>query len=461
MPSTLSKASGSVERAVATTDIDRRCGDTNHTPLMVASVIGSSRVVKDLLRQGASVSVADSDGYTALHHSVYHRHLAVSISLIEAGADLEARPGGTDTPLHVAVAKGFCQGMVVLMDAGAKVDSRLEDGATPLYVATQKGKLGAVRVLLRANANPLLSAYGSLPLGTAVYNGHLKVVSELVHWYGTDRCTNDGGVLALATAASRKHVDIVTFLCDAGVVDTEGVALCAAIEGCSEACVYLLLRRQGGNINVSTRAYVNMAHGTLPETYDDFVFQETPLVSTFNLGSFHAPRFARLLLEAGADATSGVRFPCDSDEGEEDEDFIGTPLELATSYFRRFSPMRVHREMVRGLKGVIRLLRQEEAVHAVSWTWPIDTGRSVERASRKKSTSIARMLPLLKRRAAKPRVLLAAMSRYNNKHDGAFLGYNNKHDGAFLGYLPGKNAGANTRVEPREEFRTAECSAFF
>ncbi|CAN0468097.1 unnamed protein product [Ectocarpus sp. 12 AP-2014] len=40
------------------------------------------------------------------------------------------------------------------------------------------------------------------------------------------------------------------------------------------------------------------------------------------------------------------------------------------------------------------------------------------------------MLPLLKRRAAKPRVLLGAMSRYNEKEDGPFLGY-----------LPDKNAG--------------------
>ncbi|CAN0388182.1 unnamed protein product, partial [Pylaiella littoralis] len=411
MPSTLSKASGSADPTIATTDMDRRCGDTNQTPLMVASVIGSSRVVRDLLRQGASVSVADSDGYTALHHSAYHKHLAVSKDLIEAGADLEARPCGIDTPLHVAATKGFCQGMVVLIDAGANVDSRLDDGATPLFFAASDRWLEGVKVSLRANANPLLSAYGNLLLYMAVYNGHLKVVRELVHWYGTDRCTCDGGALALATAVSRKHVDIVTFLCDAGVVNTEGVALCAAIEGCSEACVYLLLRRQGGNANTGTRAYVNMDHGTLPETYDEFVFQETPMVSTFHLGSFHAPRFARLLLEARADATSGIRFPCDSDEGEEDEGFIGTPLDLATSYFRRFSPMRVHREMVRGLKVVIRLLQQEEAVHAVSWLWPIDTGRSAERVSRKKSTSIARMLPLLKRRAAKPRVLLAAMSK--------------------------------------------------
>ncbi|CAN0562588.1 unnamed protein product, partial [Ectocarpus sp. 12 AP-2014] len=184
---------------------------------MVASVIGSSRVVRDLLRQGASVSVADSDDYTALHHSVYHKHLAVSKALIEAGADLEARPGDIDTPLHVAATKGFCQEMVVLIDAGADVDSRLDGGATPLFFAAKDGRLEAVRVLLRANANPLLSAYGSLPLGTAVYNGYLQVVRELVYWYGTDRCTSDGGALALATAASRKHVDIVTFLCDAGV----------------------------------------------------------------------------------------------------------------------------------------------------------------------------------------------------------------------------------------------------
>ncbi|CAN0418606.1 unnamed protein product, partial [Ectocarpus sp. 12 AP-2014] len=156
--------------------------------------------------------------FTALHHSVNHKILAVSKHLIEAGADLEARHGGVDTPpLHVAATKGFCQGMVVLIDAGANVDSRLDDGATPLFLAASDGRLEAVRVLLRANANPLLSAYGSLPLGTAVYDGHLEVVRELVHWYGIDRCTSDGGALALVTAASRNCVKILAFLCDAGV----------------------------------------------------------------------------------------------------------------------------------------------------------------------------------------------------------------------------------------------------
>ncbi|CAN0275996.1 unnamed protein product [Scytosiphon promiscuus] len=152
-----------------------------------------------------------------------------------------------------------------------------------------------------------------------------------------------------------------------------------------------------------------MAHGRLPSAYDEYVFQETPLVSTFKLESFQAPRFARLLLEAGADTTSDVRFPCDNDEGEEEEEeeFSGTPLELATSYFRRFSAnLEVHREFMGGLKGVIRLLQQVEAVHAVSWPWPIDTGRPTGSKREKKST-----LPILKRRVAKPRVLWVALSR--------------------------------------------------
>ncbi|CAN0012412.1 unnamed protein product [Pylaiella littoralis] len=163
--------------------------------------------------------------------------------------------------------------------------------------------------------------------------------------------------------------------------------------------------------------------------------------------------------ETGVDTTSDVRFPCDSDEGEEEE-FSGTPLELATSCFRRFiANMRVHREFVGGLKGVIRLLQQVEAVHAVSWRWPIETGRPTGSKREKKSASIVRMLPLLRKRAAKPQVLLAALSRcvvllnysggccgqYTNKlpvhRPFVFDRYNKKHDGAFLGYLPEKNAG--------------------
>ena len=76
---------------------------------------------------------------------------------------------------------------------------------------------------------------------------------------------------------------------------------------------------------------------------------------------------------------------------------------------------------VDGLKGIIRLLKQEAAVHAVSWTWT--TG--IDRAK-----STIRPLPAFKIRPGKPKVLLAAMDRYSKKQDGAFLGYGKDDQGA-------------------------------
>lgn len=73
--------------------------------------------------------------------------------------------------------------------------------------------------------------------------------------------------------------------------------------------------------------------------------------------------------------------------------------------------MKVNHEIVGGLKGVIRLLQQAEAIYAISWRWSTDTSRPAEGEPQKKSTSIVRMLPVLKRMTAKPRVLFAALSR--------------------------------------------------
>lgn len=92
----------------------------------------------------------------------------------------------------------------------------------------------------------------------------------------------------------------MAFLCDSGVVDTEGTALCTAVEGRAEACVKPLLVRCGGHVDIDVRAYINISQG-----------RDSPLLCTFDLGRFHAPRFARLLLDNGADTTSKVHFALD------------------------------------------------------------------------------------------------------------------------------------------------------
>ncbi|CAB1102520.1 unnamed protein product [Ectocarpus sp. CCAP 1310/34] len=366
----------------------------------VASTMGYLRVVRVLLRLGARVSAADNDGATALHLSIVNKHLAVSKALVKAGADLEARIdhhqalGVGCTPLHVAAAKGFHKGMVMLIHAGVK------------------GFVGA-------KANPILAAYDgeSLPLDVAAENGQLGVVRELEQRFGIDGCSCDGGAQALVEAASQNQVDIVTFLFDNGVVDAEGIALCAAVEGRREECIELLLRTQGCNANAIARAYANMTHDTTLPMYSNQLFPDTPLVSAFELGGFYSPRITRLLLGAGADVASRVRY-----EGIEGDCVMhDTPLTIAESTLPLWETYGETSEDVEfGLKGVIRLLKQVDAVHATSWCWP---------SALEKSTPIVRMLPGLKRRATKPRVALAPLSRYNNKQDGPFLGYTPSKNG--------------------------------
>lgn len=73
-------------------------------------------------------------------------------------------------------------------------------------------------------------------------------------------------------------------------------------------------------------------------------------------------------------------------------------------------------EQLYRLEDILRLLLRVEALHAVSWLWPVDTRSMVgtaEDARRKDATStpLGKMLPLLRRRAQRPRVLLGALWR--------------------------------------------------
>lgn len=117
---------------------------------------------------------------------------------------------------------------MALIDAGANIDSRMNKGSTPLYLSACLGRLEAVRVFFRVTANFQSGAH-------------------------------EGDKEALEAAAHMNHEDIVALLCDFGVVDTAGVALCAAIEGHAEACVKLLMRRRGGHADIDARAYINIA----------------------------------------------------------------------------------------------------------------------------------------------------------------------------------------------------------
>ena len=410
-------ASGSAEHVNAVLsgapiDIDQ--GDEQGcSPLMIASGLGHSRIARTLINRGASISVKANDNTTALHLSAQPGHVAVSKILVSAGADLDAATYEQGfTPMHLAVQHGQLGVMGVLIEAGANVNSSSSDGRTPLYIGAENGRLNGVKMLLRANANPLLAATDTesgnglkltpfVPLDIAVQGGHSEVVRELVQQVGIEGCGGaSGGVQALRIAAISQDLDIVAVLTDAGVVDTGEVLVAAAGYGCEASVKFLLRQKEGASSGRA--AYVNFR--------DTFGFSSLLLATGWLGVSPPFPRIGRLLIDAGADTASAVQVG---------SSFNATPLAAATRMLheKKIQGKNATEEQLHKLEGVRRLLLRVEAVHAVSFLWPgkspsILNAAEGTRRTEMIATSLTRMLPLLRRRARRPRVILAALCRW-------------------------------------------------
>lgn len=76
------------------------------------------------------------------------------------------------------------------------------------------------------------------------------------------------------------HVQVVAFLCDSGVVDTDGTVFCAEIEDRAAECVELLVRRRGGHIGMDAPAYTNIAKG-----------RDSLITCTFDMGAVVLPEW--------------------------------------------------------------------------------------------------------------------------------------------------------------------------
>ncbi|CAM9237349.1 unnamed protein product [Ectocarpus sp. 12 AP-2014] len=417
----LAVLAGSIERTLAvlaTGSVDIDQGDAaGATPLMMAAVKGNAHIVEILLRKGANVSMVDNGGVTALHFSA-EQGLVVAVAklLARAGADLEAKITTTrHTPLHLAALYGRSEMVGALIEAGANPDSRVPSGATALHMAVVKGHLDMLRELIRGKANPSLintdppEYLPTVPLDLAAEYGHSDMVRELVQEFGVKGCdvANDGQ-LALRAAARKQHLDVMTILTEAGVVDTAGLAFCSAAANGREESVKFLLRQRCKESNSSSvdDVYINARPNGC-----------TPLAASIRSCSSQAPRIVRLLIDAGADTTSAVRVTNSQGELE----FNGTPLAFTATCLRKkfcTEGKPATEEHLHRLEATRRLFLRVEAVHAVSWLWPSDAPviSHGARSSPKPPLSALRlMLPILKRRAKRRSVLVAAFLRYSAK----------------------------------------------
>ena len=188
--------------------------------LHIASDGGNSELVELLLKHGASVDVADSDGNTALHLALKHLPPRVTSSQVVAMNSVKSVPD-------------------VLLENKADVNAVNSSGETPLYIAAWRGFSGIVRKMLEVcGGNPNRGS----PLAAACLSGNVKVADMLLrHGADPNQASNVSYYyyldrkLPLLIAVDKNNSELVELLLKHGanvdVTDSEGdTALHYAVE---------------------------------------------------------------------------------------------------------------------------------------------------------------------------------------------------------------------------------------
>lgn len=123
------------------------CKSKCRTCLQVASHQGHAQMVQLLLMLGASLSLTDDDGDTALHYAAFGNQPEIMDLLLKAGADRDATNKGSCTALHVAINKQHVNCVRVLLKWKSNANIQDSYGDTALHDAISKENLEITEML--------------------------------------------------------------------------------------------------------------------------------------------------------------------------------------------------------------------------------------------------------------------------------------------------------------------------
>ena len=148
-----------------------------------AAATGQTTRVETLIAEDPSlVSAYSPDGFTALSLAAFFGHAESVNTLLAAGAPVNAASRETMklTPLASALAVERNDIARTLIDHGADVNAKAENDLTPLHTAAARGNLDSAKLLLEHGADiNAISKDGKTPIAYAQERNHPEMVEFL------------------------------------------------------------------------------------------------------------------------------------------------------------------------------------------------------------------------------------------------------------------------------------------
>lgn len=166
--------------------------------------VGSLERATSLLEEGAEVDARDKQGWTPLHNAANSGNEKLVQLLIKHGADVNAKDYQYErTPLHIAAYNGQLAILTTLLKAQATLDNTDVNERTPLHLAVWSGQKREAQSLLIAGANiDANDKYGSTPTQLATIRHFNDLVWLLLSYCPDLRLTDNKGLTAFDYAQS-------------------------------------------------------------------------------------------------------------------------------------------------------------------------------------------------------------------------------------------------------------------
>ncbi|XP_060915639.1 putative palmitoyltransferase ZDHHC13 [Labrus mixtus] len=241
--------------------VDQLGGDLNSSPLHWAIRQGHLPMVIQLMRYGADPSIADGEGYRALHLAILFQHMAIAAYLMAKGQEVDGPDCNGQTPLMLAALKIIGPeptNFLIKNNASVSAVDKVNRN-TPLHCAVLAGNVDAAHILLEAGASvDAENINGHTPIDVA-HQVHSPLLIHMLNHVKQERIRSNTRCLRLL---NRYRVFLQFLLCTAffgsvgAIIDMNSESW--LLKGILLACVI-------GLINLALRNFPSLDfHSLLP-----------------------------------------------------------------------------------------------------------------------------------------------------------------------------------------------------